>query len=804
MAKIDMLQLAFAMAMGAYFITLMPSIRRASSGQEIWEQVRIPLWLILGFSALVIHFKNKAAAAAAATAAESASAKAAAAAASATASAAPSKSTKSNATSAVSDCGEGDACCGGGDCGSVDKKSKGKRGDSEGCCGGSGAESGGDCCKSGPTAKTGTAASSALKLSKTVPLFPIKLQRPYRLRIFYATTKGTAKAFAEKVAVDARNRKMECELIDLQSYDPDDLAGEDDAICLFLISTYEGGTPPASGKWFTTWLADSSNDFRVERKLLKNVHYAVFGLGDSLYGDNFIKVARNIDTWMAALCGRRIMPVGAGDQNVAESEHGSQEHDFVAWKGLLWKHLDASSPQAAQQELAAADKVEVEYHSSDDDANADEVGSEGEEMVDMEELGTVASKIKASKANRSAETAAFAGAAVAVGEAAAPREPRPMVTESLQKNLSKQGYRVIGTHSGVKLCRWTKSMLRGRGGCYKHTFYGIESHRCMETTPSLACANKCVFCWRHHTNPVGTSWRWKMDSPELIIDGAMENHYDMIRQFKGVPGVQGERFKEANQIKHCALSLVGEPIMYPEINRFLEILHQRHISSFLVTNAQFPDEMRSLRPVCQLYVSVDASNKESLKQIDRPLFKDYWPRFIQSLQALSEKGQRTVYRLTLVKSWNVDELNGYVDLIKIGKPEFVEVKGVTYCGESKASTITMQNVPWNEEVASFVRDLANKMPDYELMSEHEHSNCFLIAHKKFKVDGRWHTWIDYDRFHDLVAAGQPFTSMDYLAPTPEWAVMGHAARGFDPQETRFHRRAKPSTDPEKKIDLSGC
>ena len=59
------------------------------------------------------------------------------------------------------------------------------------------------------------------------------------------------------------------------------------------------------------------------------------------------------------------------------------------------------------------------------------------------------------------------------------------------------GYRVIGSHSGVKLCRWTKSMLRGRGGCYKHSFYGIESHRCMETTPSLACANKCVFCWRY-------------------------------------------------------------------------------------------------------------------------------------------------------------------------------------------------------------------------------------------------------------------------------------------------------------------
>ena len=37
-------------------------------------------------------------------------------------------------------------------------------------------------------------------------------------------------------------------------------------------------------------------------------------------------------------------------------------------------------------------------------------------------------------------------------------------------------------------------MLRGRGGCYKHTFYGIKSYQCMEMTPSLACANKCVFC----------------------------------------------------------------------------------------------------------------------------------------------------------------------------------------------------------------------------------------------------------------------------------------------------------------------
>ncbi|RXM90558.1 S-adenosyl-L-methionine-dependent tRNA 4-demethylwyosine synthase [Acipenser ruthenus] len=61
---------------------------------------------------------------------------------------------------------------------------------------------------------------------------------------------------------------------------------------------------------------------------------------------------------------------------------------------------------------------------------------------------------------------------------------------------------------------------------------------------------------------------------------------------EGVPGVKADRYEEGMAVKHCALSLVGEPIMYPEINRFLRLLHHHKISSFLVTNAQFPEEIR--------------------------------------------------------------------------------------------------------------------------------------------------------------------------------------------------------------------
>lgn len=92
----------------------------------------------------------------------------------------------------------------------------------------------------------------------------------------------------------------------------------------------------------------------------------------------------------------------------------------------------------------------------------------------------------------------------------------------------------------------------------------------------------------------------------------------------GVPGVLPSRLQEAYTVRHCALSLVGEPIMYPRINEMLRELHNRKISSFLVTNAQFPERIKQLEPVTQLYVSVDASTRESLKAIDRPLFKDFW------------------------------------------------------------------------------------------------------------------------------------------------------------------------------------
>jgi hypothetical protein len=46
-----------------------------------------------------------------------------------------------------------------------------------------------------------------------------------------------------------------------------------------------------------------------------------------------------------------------------------------------------------------------------------------------------------------------------------------------------------------------------------------------------------------------------------IVEEAIELHVRMINEFKGAVGVKPERLQEAFTVKHCALSLVGEPIM---------------------------------------------------------------------------------------------------------------------------------------------------------------------------------------------------------------------------------------------------
>ncbi len=171
-----------------------------------------------------------------------------------------------------------------------------------------------------------------------------------------------------------------------------------------------------------------------------------------------------------------------------------------------------------------------------------------------------------------------------------------------------------------------------------------------------------------------------------------------------------------------------------------------------------------------------------------------------------------------MNGWNMDEAEQYAALIEKHQPDFIEIKAVTYCGKSDGSSLTMENVPWHKEVCAYCEAIADRLAvggksvPYSIATEHEHSCCVLLAREdKFLVDGKWNTWIDYPKYNKLITeyyateGKATFTSTDYMAPTPHWALYRSEERGFDPIENRFRRNKKGEiVEREYKSSESGC
>jgi tRNA wybutosine-synthesizing protein 1 len=344
-----------------------------------------------------------------------------------------------------------------------------------------------------------------------------------------------------------------------------------------------------------------------------------------------------------------------------------------------------------------------------------------------------------------------------------------MLTTEAKAELEKQAYRVVGSHTAVKTCGWTKNMINGQGGCYKLKFYGIMSNQCMQMTTSISCANRCTFCWRGYKAPVSTDWKWSVDDPEMIHKGSLEAHHKLLVGFKG--SEKAIAYKKSQEVKHVALSLTGEPIFYPRINESIKLFNKEGISTFLVTNGQYPDQIRDLEPITQLYVSIDAPTKELLKEVDVPLFKDYWERLNLSLDYLKAKKQRTCVRLTVIKGMNDMHLKKYAELINRSQTDFIEVKSYMHVGPSQ-ERLSRENMPLHEYIVNFSKELIKYLPDYEIVSEHIPSRVVMFARKEYKKDGVWHTWIDFPKWDELVNSGKEFTSQEYLAKTPQVGLSG--------------------------------
>jgi tRNA wybutosine-synthesizing protein 1 len=222
-------------------------------------------------------------------------------------------------------------------------------------------------------------------------------------------------------------------------------------------------------------------------------------------------------------------------------------------------------------------------------------------------------------------------------------------------------------------------------------------------TPCIACNQRCLHCWRPIEEPFSiTSW----DRPELIAEGCLKEQKRFISGYGGTEATDKARWKEAFTPKHAAISLVGEPTLYPYIDELVHLFKEKGMSSFIVTNGTRPDVLEKITP-SQLYMSLDAPDHETYLKACDP-YGDLWGKINESLEVLgSREGMaRRAIRITAVKGLNMINPEGYAELIKKAKPDYVEVKSYMHLGYSR-NRLPREAMPKHDEILSFAKKIGD-------------------------------------------------------------------------------------------------
>ena len=313
-----------------------------------------------------------------------------------------------------------------------------------------------------------------------------------------------------------------------------------------------------------------------------------------------------------------------------------------------------------------------------------------------------------------------------------------MLNKKIRSKLEKNQYRIIGNHSAVQICKWTKKAIRGEDVCWKEKFYGIKSHGCCQFSPAVMwCHNQCIHCWRPIELNLGIELG-KIDEPKEIIENIVKERKKLLMGFKGNKKVDMEKFKESLNPTLFTFSLSGESTLYPPLGEMIKEIRKRKAISFLVTNGLEPEKIKELsRKKClptQLIVSLNSPNKKSYDFWHHSIKKNAWEKFNETLNILSRLKCRTGIILTLIREINMKKeyLEEYAKLIKKANPLFINIRAYVSRGYSQ-KRINYKKMPTHSEIKDFSRKLLKFLPKYKFLDEKIDSRVVLLGKNKSRM-----------------------------------------------------------------------
>jgi len=241
---------------------------------------------------------------------------------------------------------------------------------------------------------------------------------------------------------------------------------------------------------------------------------------------------------------------------------------------------------------------------------------------------------------------------------------------------------------------------------------------------------QCRFCWRAQSGDLGLKWKElalpKWDMPEKIVEGCIETQIRLISGYKGNPKAKREKYKEALTPRHAAISLTGEPTLYPLLDGLIEQFHKKGFTTFLVSNGTVPEALSKLtHEPTQLYISVCAPNKEIFNETCRPQISQAWEKLNETLSLLPSFKCPTVIRITLARNLNMKNPEQYAELIKRANPTYVEPKAYMHVGFSRLR-LTFENMPTHKEIRDFAIKLGRET-GYKIIDEAVDSRVVLLS-----------------------------------------------------------------------------